>query len=248
MLRCSFGPRSTAGDQLICHQTRVRHQGRRLSVPTADPRVIDLFAGAGGLSLGFVQEGFQIVGAVEFDADSAATYRMLHSHPGAVGTEPVKLHEQDICDVDFAQYRGELDAVIGGPPCQPWSLGGLRRGQSDPRDGIPQFARALHEAAPDAFVMENVAGLARGEDAADLRAGRGGARRRAAAIGTAGRPSEHRRQAFLRRLLEGPPCSQFRRAPEPPTPVHRGRPARPALHLARPDARTRLAHALRPCW
>lgn len=75
----------------------------------------------------------------------------------------VKVHEQDICEVDFRQYQGQLDAIIGGPPCQPWSLGGLRHGQSDPRDGIPQFARALYEASPRAFVLENVPGLARGE-------------------------------------------------------------------------------------
>jgi DNA (cytosine-5)-methyltransferase 1 len=114
----------------------------------------DLFAGAGGLSIGFTRAGFQIIMAVECDAASAATYR--NAHP------KVKLHEQDICPVDFRQYRGQLDVIIGGPPCQPWSLGGLRQGRADPRDGIPQFVRALHEAAPRAFVLENVAGLARG--------------------------------------------------------------------------------------
>jgi DNA (cytosine-5)-methyltransferase 1 len=55
-----------------------------------------------------------------------------------------------------------VTAVVGGPPCQPWSLGGLRRGHADPRDGIPQFARAVHEVRPAVFVMENVAGLVRG--------------------------------------------------------------------------------------
>ena len=135
-----------------------------MAAPTTDGlRVVDLFAGAGGLSLGFAWERFQVVGAVEFDADSAASYRMLHEHIAAEKSAVVKLYEQDICDVDFTQYRGELDAVIGGPPCQPWSLGGLRRGQSDPRDGIPQFARALYEADPATFVMENVGGLTRGE-------------------------------------------------------------------------------------
>jgi DNA (cytosine-5)-methyltransferase 1 len=124
---------------------------------TLNLTTVDLFAGAGGLSLGFAREHFEVVAAVEHDAGSAATYRASH---GAAG---VKLHEQDICEVDFRQYRGQLDAVIGGPPCQPWSLGGLRRGQADPRDGIPQFARALHEASPRAFVLENVAGLAKGE-------------------------------------------------------------------------------------
>jgi DNA (cytosine-5)-methyltransferase 1 len=75
----------------------------------------------------------------------------------------VKFHEQDICEIDFRQYWGHLDTIVGGPPCQPWSLGGLRRGHADPRDGIPQFTRALYEASPRAFVLENVAGLAKGE-------------------------------------------------------------------------------------
>jgi DNA (cytosine-5)-methyltransferase 1 len=125
-------------------------------------KVADLFAGAGGLSLGF-EAYFQVVSAVELDSDSASTYRKAHEHPGNGAASPVKVHEQDICEVDFRQYRGQLDAIIGGPPCQPWSIGGLRRGHSDPRDGMPQFARALYEASPRAFVLENVLGLARGE-------------------------------------------------------------------------------------
>lgn len=121
---------------------------------------IDLFAGAGGLSLGFGRCGFTPVAAVELGRDAAATFRAAHAcaPPGAAAPEVV---ERDICAVDFTPFRG-VEAVVGGPPCQPWSLGGLRRGHADPRDGIPQFARALHEAQPPAFVMENVAGLVRG--------------------------------------------------------------------------------------
>jgi DNA (cytosine-5)-methyltransferase 1 len=114
---------------------------------------VDLFAGAGGLSLGFGRCGFAPVAAVEFDADAAHTFRTRIGAP---------VFEDDICTVDFTPMRGEVDAVVGGPPCQPWSLGGLRQGHADPRDGIPQFARAVHEVAPAAFVMENVAGLMRG--------------------------------------------------------------------------------------
>jgi DNA (cytosine-5)-methyltransferase 1 len=127
-------------------------------VPVSPFTTIDLFAGAGGLSLGFERAGFAPVGAVELDADAAATYRGTVGRPGRGAPEVV---QHDICGVDFTAFRG-VDAVIGGPPCQPWSLGGLRRGHADPRDGIPQFARAVHEAAPAVFVMENVAGLVRG--------------------------------------------------------------------------------------
>jgi DNA (cytosine-5)-methyltransferase 1 len=91
---------------------------------------------------------------VERDPDSAATFRSWHSN--------TKLHESDISTVDFTPYQGKIDALIGGPPCQPWSLGGLRKGHADGRDGLPQYARALAEVQPRAFVLENVAGLVRG--------------------------------------------------------------------------------------
>jgi DNA (cytosine-5)-methyltransferase 1 len=133
-----------------------------MGTSTADLSIADLFAGAGGLSLGFAQEGFQIMMAVERDPDSAASYRYAHEHLARHTPPPVKVHEGDICAVGFRHYAGQLDVIVGGPPCQPWSLGGLRRGHSDPRDGIPQFARALYEASPRAFVLENVAGLAQG--------------------------------------------------------------------------------------
>ncbi|HMK97867.1 MAG TPA: DNA cytosine methyltransferase, partial [Acidimicrobiales bacterium] len=58
---------------------------------------VDLFAGAGGLSLGFLREGFDVVAAVEHDADAARSYRALHEHV-SVGSG-AKLHEQDICEV-----------------------------------------------------------------------------------------------------------------------------------------------------
>ncbi len=139
------------------------HQVQRARALVGHLKVADLFAGAGGLSLGFMAEGAQVVVAVERDADAAATYRGAHERLAGPGGTTVDVYEQDICDVDFRPYRGRLDVIVGGPPCQPWSLGGLRRGRADPRDGIPQFARALYEAAPRAFVLENVAGLARGE-------------------------------------------------------------------------------------
>lgn len=116
--------------------------------------MVDLFAGAGGLSLGFTAAGFDPVLAVEADADAAATYAT--AHPGT------RLVVGDIAEHDFSPLRGTVDVVVGGPPCQPWSLGGLRRGAADPRDGLPQFRRVVAEVRPRAFVMENVAGLTRG--------------------------------------------------------------------------------------
>jgi DNA (cytosine-5)-methyltransferase 1 len=115
------------------------------------PTAIDLFAGAGGLSLGLHAAGFESVLAVEIMPDAVATYR---------ATFPAtEVRQQDIATVDFRPWKG-VDVVAGGPPCQPFSIGGLRRGRDDGRDFLPEFVRAVLEVRPRAFIMENVPGLA----------------------------------------------------------------------------------------
>lgn len=118
-------------------------------------RTIDLFAGAGGLTIGFEQAGFRTVAAVELDPYAAAT--LTARHPC---TEVVR---KNILDVDLSVYRGLADVVIGGPPCQPFSSGGLRAAHEDERDMLPAYLAALDSIRPEAFVMENVPGLATGE-------------------------------------------------------------------------------------
>jgi DNA (cytosine-5)-methyltransferase 1 len=112
---------------------------------------IDLFAGAGGLSLGLHAGGIKSVMAVEIVADAANTYQGIFPD--------VEVCREDIRAVDFKRWRG-VDVVAGGPPCQPFSIGGLRRGRSDQRDFLPEFVRAVLEVRPRAFLMENVPGLA----------------------------------------------------------------------------------------
>lgn len=112
--------------------------------------VIDLFSGAGGLSLGLKEAGFETVLAVENNPDACATYRAALPH--------VNLHEGDIRKLDFRHWQG-VDLVAGGPPCQPFSIGGLRRGHEDERDLLPEFVRAVLEVRPRAFLLENVPGL-----------------------------------------------------------------------------------------
>jgi DNA (cytosine-5)-methyltransferase 1 len=114
--------------------------------------VLDVFSGAGGLSVGFAMAGFEVVAGLEWDADAVATFKRIHPH--------AKVHEEDARSFAFSQYSSRASIVVGGPPCQPWSVGGLRLGEHDPRDGIPDFIRAVREVAPLAFVMENVAGVA----------------------------------------------------------------------------------------
>lgn len=111
---------------------------------------IDLFAGAGGLSLGLKASGIESQMAIEIMPDAAATYALHSPH--------VEVLKRDIRGVDFKEWRG-IDIVAGGPPCQPFSIGGLRRGSSDQRDLLSEFVRAVLEVRPRAFVMENVPGL-----------------------------------------------------------------------------------------
>jgi len=117
----------------------------------SDFTAIDLFAGAGGLSLGLKAAGFESLMAVEIVPDAADTY--------ARHSPETELYRHDIRRIDFKRWRG-VDLVAGGPPCQPFSVGGLRRGNGDQRDLIPEFVRAVLEVRPRAFLMENVPGLA----------------------------------------------------------------------------------------
>lgn len=114
---------------------------------------LDVFCGAGGLSLGLEAAGVRVVAGVEMDPDAAATWAL--SHPGA------EVARRDARKVVWRRFDG-VDLVVGGPPCQPWSTGGLRLGQLDTRDGWPAFIDALACLRPRAFLAENVAGLTEG--------------------------------------------------------------------------------------
>lgn len=112
----------------------------------AKPLVLDLFAGCGGLALGFEAQGFETLG-FEMDADCCASYRH-NLHGDCVN---VKL--------DTSYRFPKAQVVIGGPPCQPFSVGGLQNGIRDARDGFPAFISAVEQAKPDIWMFENVRGL-----------------------------------------------------------------------------------------
>jgi DNA (cytosine-5)-methyltransferase 1 len=131
------------------------------SVETADGDggipFLDLFAGAGGLSIGLHAAGFKPVGAVEIMEDAARTYEAHHD------VEVDRRRLEKIPERELRAMRGQIPVVAGGPPCQPWSTGGLRRGDEDDRDGFTGLFRALEFIKPEAFIIENVAGLERGK-------------------------------------------------------------------------------------
>lgn len=107
---------------------------------------LDLFAGCGGLALGFESEGFRTVG-YEMDRDAAETYsRNLDGECHEVFLTP---------DFDFPS----ADIIIGGPPCQPFSVGGHQLGLKDSRDGFPAFIAAVKKVRPKFWLFENVRGL-----------------------------------------------------------------------------------------
>ena len=113
--------------------------------------VIDLFSGPGGLSIGLRRSGFDVIANVELNRDAMDTY---------AAHDPDAIHfNEDVRGISFAKFKGKVDMVVGGPPCQPFSIGGLRKGQTDERDMIPEFIRCLKEVQPQAFLMENVPGL-----------------------------------------------------------------------------------------
>ena len=126
---------------------------------------VELFAGAGGLGIGLARAGFIPRMVVEYDKWCCDTLRDNHRILGDDGApcdeRPWRVFEGDVREFDFTPLAGKLDLISGGPPCQPFSLGGRHRAYGDARDMFPQAVRAVREARPRAFVFENVKGLTR---------------------------------------------------------------------------------------
>lgn len=124
-------------------------------------RAIELFAGAGGLGMGISKAGFRPARIVEWDRWCCDTIREnRRAKAGGIGRWPEPI-EGDIREVDFRGHEGKIDLVSGGPPCQPFSLGGKHRAHADARDMWPEAVRVVRETRPKAFVFENVKGLTR---------------------------------------------------------------------------------------
>lgn len=121
---------------------------------------IELFAGAGGLGIGLHKAGFHPVSVIERDAYCCDTIRE-NKLRGVNALTSWKVFQTDVRDVDFRKYHGKVKLVSGGPPCQPFSLGGKHQAYNDARDMFPQAIRAVREIAPEAFIFENVKGLTR---------------------------------------------------------------------------------------
>jgi DNA (cytosine-5)-methyltransferase 1 len=113
---------------------------------------LELFSGAGGLALGMAANGIKHEALVEWNKDACNTLRQNFN------AEIVQ--NVDVRNFDFGQY-GHVDIVAGGPPCQPFSLGGKHKGSMDQRDMFPYACKAISKCTPSAFIFENVKGLLR---------------------------------------------------------------------------------------
>lgn len=112
--------------------------------------VISLFAGAGGLDLGFEKAGFTIVAANEYDKTIWETYEKNHTN---------KLIKGDIRKIASNEFPS-CDGIIGGPPCQSWSAAGSKNGINDPRGQLfHEYIRILKDKQPKFFLAENVKGM-----------------------------------------------------------------------------------------
>lgn len=113
---------------------------------------IEIFSGAGGLATGLELSGVTHNALVEWNPDACNTLR--HNYDERL------IFEGDIRNFDFSVHT-DVDIIAGGPPCQPFSMGGKARGKEDARDMFPSAVRSIRELLPKAFFFENVKGLLR---------------------------------------------------------------------------------------
>jgi len=130
------------------------------------PIAVDLFAGAGGFSLGAEQAGWDVAASVEIDPIHARTHRTNLPQCSVLVADAAEVSGQRISDLILSSrpsWDGVVDLVIGGPPCQGFSSGGHQKVDDARNDLVLEFARLVVELRPRAFAMENVRGLLNGQ-------------------------------------------------------------------------------------
>lgn len=123
-------------------------------------KAVELFAGAGGLAMGVSLAGFKPLAVVEWDKWACDTVRdnQASGYP-LIADWP--LHEGDVRHFDWSGISESVDLVAGGPPCQPFSMGGKHKAHDDSRDMFPATVDIIRRLRPKAFIVENVKGLTR---------------------------------------------------------------------------------------
>ena len=132
-------------------------KGQKTSEKSTD---VNLCSGAGGLALGLIQAGFEPVEFYDKDADACATLR--HNLQRAISPLRGNVFEGDISQMGWIHYGSDVRLLAAGAPCQPFSIGGSRKGAKDERNLFPDLFRAIRALRPRAVLIENVRGLDRG--------------------------------------------------------------------------------------
>ncbi|MEJ5024975.1 DNA cytosine methyltransferase [Brucella anthropi] len=121
--------------------------------------VIDLFCGAGGLSEGFRQAGYHVLAGQDFDEKAGATFAATHREAKFIGGPIQDVTAKQLLKAAGVK-RGEIDVIVGGPPCQGYSVYNHQRGIDDPRAGLfREYLRIVEGIYPRWLVMENVTGI-----------------------------------------------------------------------------------------
>lgn len=123
-------------------------------------KCVELYAGAGGLAMGVHLAGFTPLAVIEWNKWACDTLRENGAcgHPLVTGWN---VHEGDVRQFDWDGLGADVDLLAGGPPCQPFSMGGKHRAYDDSRDMFPATVEIVRKLAPRAFIIENVKGLTR---------------------------------------------------------------------------------------
>lgn len=146
------------GDNSMSNQNRdlfyemSKQNLKEVSCVSEKNQIISLFAGAGGMDIGFEKAGFKTVWANEYDRSIAPSYQKYF--------KSVAFDGRSIRNIPDADIPEHVHGVIGGPPCQSWSEAGARRGIADPRGELFfEYLRVIKRAKPSFFVPENVHSL-----------------------------------------------------------------------------------------
>ncbi|MDE6867742.1 MAG: DNA cytosine methyltransferase [Clostridia bacterium] len=123
-------------------------------------RSLELFCGTGGLALGLHQAGFEPTALIEWDKDSCDNIKYNIAN-GFADVKKWNVIQEDARLVNYQSIGNGVQFITGGPPCQPFSLGGKHMAHSDRRDMFPEAVRAVREIRPIGFIFENVKGLLR---------------------------------------------------------------------------------------
>ena len=122
-------------------------------------KTIDLFSGAGGMSEGFRQAGFDVQVANDFDEAASDTYKLNHNYTEFISGPIQDISAQQLLKAAKVE-RGQLDVLVGGPPCQAFSVYNHQRGMHDERSGLfREYLRIVNGVMPKYVVMENVTGI-----------------------------------------------------------------------------------------